>query len=79
MAYNIPIYLGNETSSKVWQSITSKKRHSALARDLRAQLMTMPIEELKALTLEKAPNGCASELANEAYKILWKRKTYYGE
>lgn len=75
------IYLGNDASA-IYPSVkndTVGKRHSALARDLQKKLMEMPIEELKQLTLQKASNGCASSLAVEASKALWKRRTYLGE
>lgn len=75
------IYLGNE-GSVIYPSAkkgTVGKRHSAIARDLHKKLMEMPIEELKQLTLQKDSNGCASSLAVEASKALWKRRTYFGE
>lgn len=59
---------------------TVGKRHSTITRELRKKLREeLPLEEVKALSLEKAPNGCATSLALEAQKALYWRRTCRGQ
>lgn len=47
------------------------KRYSTRHKRMREMFDSMTTEELKELANEKAPNGCATELAIEAQKYLY--------
>lgn len=51
-------------------------KHSTQLRNRLAELRSMSIEELQVLSLQKAQNGCATELAIEAQKMIYKKRNW---
>ena len=51
-------------------------RHSTQLKNRLRELRHMSIEELQELSLQKAPNGCATELAIEAQKMIYKKRNW---
>lgn len=45
---------------------------------MKYELFHLPYEKLLEISNEKAPNGCATEMAVAARNVLWQRKHIYG-
>lgn len=52
-------------------------RYSLQKREMMKDLMSKTIEELQVIQNERAENGCYTEYAIEAQKMIYKKKNYY--
>lgn len=80
MSYSIPVrgtyalHCGNDKHKTYGCCrISSQKRE--MMKDLRSKTM----EELQVIQNERAANGCYTEYAIEAQKMIYKKHNYFGE